>query len=447
MGAQSTQGFRGVIRKLRYPEVPPPSPDFGTFTARTHSGVEFRPLILGGDMGGMSQARSFHEAYGCRSQIVAQSRIPQHSASSMFEISYEPHLNEEKVLVGVVNAIADLAPTPVLVTTSFDLYVSILAAHRDQLRPNVVVPYVGHEVIDLITNKANFARLAHEVGMAHPDTIIHRIGDGAIPDLSELGLPVIAKPAIGDEHDALDFEGREKVYILANRAEIDALDATLQDAGFKGDFVFQRRVAGSDAQMRILTCYVDQDHQVRISAFGRVLIEEHDPQLRGNPAVILTGEDSGDSAAQAARLLERIKWVGYANFDIKVDPRTGDQHFFELNPRLGRSNYYLNVAGVNPVEVLAEAWVGGVEPEPRVAGRAGMYTVVPVSLALLYGIGQRGRILAALLTGRVRNPLVAWRERTVSRNVYALAASLHQFHRFRQHYPLSRFHAERKDGR
>ena len=45
--------------------------------------------------------------------------------------------------------------------------------------------------------------------------------------------------------------------------------------------------------------------------------------------------------AQARTFLAATGYRGFANFDVKVDPRTGVFRFFEVNPRIGRNNYYI----------------------------------------------------------------------------------------------------------
>src|SRR5690606_13378997 len=119
--------------------------------------------------------------------------------------------------------------------------------------------------------------------------------------------------------------------------------------------------------------------KVRFSAFGRVLLEEHTPGALGNPAGIITAHDE-TIAAQATRLLEHLGWTGYANFDLKHDPRDGRTVFFELNPRLGRSNLYITAGGRNTAELYVREHLQGLDPLPDGAAPhlegAHLYTVL-----------------------------------------------------------------------
>lgn len=445
MGGSATARVRHALHALRRATIPPASPRFARRPVRTSAGSLFRPLILGGDIGGLSQARAYYETFGVQVPVVARSRTPIHSASSMFELVYEPHLDQPDRLIEVVNGFAAQDPSPVLVTSSFDAYVQVLVDRRDQLVPNVLVPYASADLIDLALDKVAFSRLAEELGICYPRTIIYRAGSGPVPDLSGLGWPLVAKAANNDDVLTLDLEGREKVSFLASQDEAEAYVERLLGAGFRGDLLFQERVPGSDQQMRILTCYIARDGSLVTSVYGHSVVEEHDPELRGNPALILTGIDDDAVAQQAGVLLRRLGWTGFANFDLKVDPRDGRARFFELNPRLGRSNYYLTVAGVNPIALMVEDWVDGRTPS-RVRPRSGtgVYTVVPLVLALAYGRGVRGDILGAIVRGRVRNPLVKWipHRRDVARVYYMLMTTANQYRRFHRHYPLRRMRTE-----
>lgn len=439
------------LRRLLRPTPPTEPSQFGRRVARTRSGRPFRLLLLGGDIGALSQARSFYEAYGVPAAVVARAVTPHHTGSSMFDLRYDDGLGTAEGLVRVVNEVAALDPTTLLVSTSFDQYVVELATHRERLAGNVVVPYATAEAISAAVNKVEFSRLAQEVGMTHPRTLVLKGGSGQVPDIDSLGYPLIGKPADGDELEAAGMEGLEKVFVLRERAQVDDLLRRIEECGFTGEFLFQERVPGSDNQMRILTSYRDTAGRLRLCSYGHSVIEEHDPRLRGNPAVIRTGLEPGEVGQQVGRLLERLDWVGYANFDIKVDPRDGAGHVFELNPRLGRSNYYLNVSGTNPVELLVEDWVGeGGQHLDLRTDRRGLYLVVPVALALAYGHGVRLAMLASLLSGQVRNPLVkVWagaRRQDLARAWYMTLSTLNQYRRFHRFYPLGQARRERKEA-
>lgn len=437
--------MRSLVQSIRYPQIRPTSSRFGRWTAKTAQGTVFRPLIIGGDPGALAQARQYYDAYGCVSSIVATDRTPLHSKSAYMDIKYDNRVANSEGLIELINEIAALEDTPVLVSTSVDGYVPALSQGLATAAKNVILPFMDPSTIATVTDKAKFARLCEKHGIAHPATIVHRISDGPIPDLSSLGWPVVAKPAVSYEHNGLEFEGKEKVYFLHSQDDADSLSQLLLSAGFGGEFVFQKRVPGSDAQMRILTCFSGKDQRVLVSAFARVLVEEHSPAFRGNPAAILTGEVSETVLEQATRLLNALGWRGYANFDIKVDPATGEHHFFELNARLGCSNYYLTIAGFNPMEVLANSYLDGVDPAQLIARKRGLYTVIPFPLAFAYGTGTRTVLLETLIKGSVKNPVVDWKDRVLSRNLYMLAAAQLNYGRFHQHYPLKRFRAESRD--
>src|SRR3712207_8277392 len=66
----------------------------------------------------------------------------------------------------------------------------------------------------------------------------------------------------------------------------------------------------------------------------------------GNPAAMVTGRFE-EMLEQARRFLTRTGYVGFANFDVKVDPRDGTFRFFEVNPRIDRKSTRLNSSHAN----------------------------------------------------------------------------------------------------
>lgn len=446
MSKLNPQNLVDSLKSMLYPQVAPATKNFGTYRCQTPTGVVFRPLILGGDLGGLSQARSYWEEYGQVACILAKAPTPYHYPSHTREIQYQADLDEPERLIQLVNEVAKLDDTPMVVTTSYDFYVSILTRLRTQLVDNVIVPYTSFENITRLTDKSTFSQLCQASGVAHPRsvTVSFPAGD-QLSDLQSLPFPIVAKPAVGDDYEKVEFAGKEKVFYLHHEADVTKLVDNLVKAGFRGDFIFQERIPGNDSQMRILTCFMNHNHELTLASYGSELIEEHDPLLRGNPAAIYTGVCPPHLVEQARSLLQAAGWYGFANFDIKVDPRDGTAYFFELNPRLGRSNYYMNVNGVNPVRFLIDAiFEDDLSDQTLIPKDEGLYLVVPFPLAFAYADGRRLALLKALFSARVKNPLINTRSKPHSALISSVAAVLNQYRRFARFYPLSQHRKEMK---
>ncbi|MFP3712466.1 carboxylate--amine ligase [Puerhibacterium sp. TATVAM-FAB25] len=421
-----------------------------------------QPVVLGGDIGAYSLARAFHEAYGVRPVVVSSvstglvrhSRILQHVA--------EPRIDDADALVARLRAIADAhADADLVAVGSADWLVRALVENRDRLEDRYTIPYVREDLLLRLTDKEEFGRLCAELGIAHPTTVVHDVAGGGEPDTSGLTFPVIAKAASTAAYHDVEFPGKKKVFTVGSRPELLELLGRVRDAGYTGSFVIQDFVPGDDSGMRILTCYSDAQGKVRFASFGHVLLEEHAPGALGNPAGIITGVQH-EVVEQARRLLEHVGWTGFANFDLKYDPRDGRYVFFELNPRLGRSNFYITGAGANPVTFYVHEHLRGLDPEPRAVLGADvpltadgelaaehLYTVLPGPLLLRYVLdrGLRARTRRLLLRRRASNPLWYRHERDPRRVAYLLVAQLNHYRKYARHYPVSAARALAWTGR
>src|SRR5688572_5749797 len=108
------------------------------------------PVILGGDIGGYSLARAFHEAFGVKSIIVSSALggVVRDSAIVINEV--QPDMDTPDVTVATLRRIADDHPDATLMAlASADWLVRILVERRGDLEPRYLVPYVDTEVLDL----------------------------------------------------------------------------------------------------------------------------------------------------------------------------------------------------------------------------------------------------------------------------------------------------------
>ncbi|GHH79189.1 carboxylate--amine ligase [Promicromonospora soli] len=388
------------------------------------------PVILGGDAGAYSLARAFHEGYGVTSTVVSIRPTPNVAHSNIIQNVVEPRLDDPAVMVELVRRIAATAPGPVIAVTCVDWYVRALAEHRARLEDVAVVPYPSVGLLDRVMDKQRFSELCHELGVPHPRTEV-RDGGEPVGDL-DLRFPVIAKPGDNTAWHQVSFPGKAKVHLVRDRAELAALLKAAGDAGYRRPMIVQEYVPGDDSQMRIMTTYSDLEGTVRMAWGGRVLLEEHTPGTLGNPAAILTGS-LPQVEADARRLVEHLGWTGFANFDVKVDPRTGVGHFFELNPRTGRSNYYLTASGLNPAaywmaDHLTGHWPHHAEPLEV------LYRIVPGFLLDKYVHDESVR--AAVRRAPVVHPLKYRRDLSPRRDAWVRLAELNQVRKFSQHHPL-----------
>lgn len=401
---------------------------------------DLQPVVLGGDIGAYSVARAFHEAYGVRAVVVSTVSTGLVRHSSILTNVVEPRIDDADVAVARLREIAaQHAGKRLLLLGSADWLVRTIVENRDRLEDQYVIPYVDRATLDLVTDKENFGRLCGELGLGHPATVVHDVGSGGVPDTSGLRFPVIAKTGNTAAYHHVEFPGKKKVFTVGTPTELAELLSRVRDAGYTDTFVIQDFIPGDDSGMRILTCYCDTAGRMRFASFGHVLLEEHTPGALGNPAGIITQGDA-EIVDQARRLLEHIGWRGYANFDLKYDPRDGRTVFFELNPRLGRSNFYITAAGRNTVELYVRERIQGLEPLPPGAAEQltaeHLYTVLPRWLLLRYVADDALRARARrLFRGRATNPLWYRAERDPRRLAYLVAAQLNQFRKYRRHYP------------
>ncbi|MDE8702483.1 hypothetical protein PZH32_05825 [Adlercreutzia equolifaciens] len=346
---------------------------------------EVLPVILGGDIGAYSLARAFHEAYGIVSLVVSQRASHMCSDSTILVNRVEPELEQRSVLHEVLRDIAEThGHQPLLLLGCGDWYVRMIVEMREELEGHYLIPYISEELLNRLVLKDSFYRLCEEAGVPIPRTVVYDTADDPTELTLPFSFPVVAKPASSAAYHYATFPEKRKVFFLKNRAELEAALSAVSRSSYEGKFLIQEHIPGDDTQMRILTTYSDQQGRVRFAAFGQTLLEDPRPMGVGNPLVIVSRENDA-IVADAVRLLESVGYTGFANFDIKIDPRDGSHRFFEINTRLGRSNYYVTASGHNVARWLVADLV---EQRPFAdelvvaRGRESLYAVAPKPVVL-----------------------------------------------------------------
>lgn len=405
------------------------------------------PVILGGDIGGYSLARAFHEAYGVRSILMSTTLNGVVRDSDIVVNAVHPDMDEPDACVAALQSIAASHPgADVIAIASADWLVRILVERRAELEPAIVVPYVGVELLDLVTSKHGFEDLCREYGLAHPHTVVADLAAGVEVDTGDLRFPVIAKAGSTAAYHHVEFAGKEKVHTVDTPEALTDLLTKVHAAGYRDTFIIQDLIPGDDSALRITNTYVDRAGRARRTVFGHVLLQEHTPSTLGNSSVVLT-TTADATVAGLERMLEGIGWVGAGSFDMKLDPRTGQTVLFELNPRLSRSNYYVTGSGFNPAVAYVRDWILGTDAvqDGDPATREHLFTVVPRTLLRRYLLDDDVKAAVRRVTRAkaISNPLWNRRERQPRRWAYVAAHQLNQVKKYRTWYPRSTQRAER----
>lgn len=402
-------------------------------------------VLVGGDIGVYALARAFHEEYGTIASVIARKVAGPVADSVILEArevgmdASEEQLVAEMIRVGEEKrgqrgVDADPAGRPILLANA-DFLVALIAANRDRLDPLFHLPILADETLAAVSDKAEFTRLCIEADVPVPRTVVLDFRDGTAPDVPELdlGWPLVAKAARSSAYSTVTFPGKRKVFEMNSREEILDLVDRLVEAGFRDRFVLQEMIPGDDTAMRSVTAYVDSRGEVTLLGGARVLLEEHTPTALGNPAAMFT-TDLGDVFDQSVRLLQRTGYRGFANFDVKVDPRDGVAKFFEVNPRIGRNNQYMTSAGANVARPVVADMVESRAIEQIRPNREILYSIVPRALLWRYIVDPalRARVKAIARRGTV-HPLL-YRPEGWRRRAYVVAAMANQVKKFAQYY-------------
>ena len=211
--------------------------------------------------------------------------------------------------------------------------------------------------------------------------------------------------------------------------------SNLEKSSYGYKFLIQDFIPGDDNNMHILTCYVDRNHKVRFMAFGKTIVEDHGKNAIGNPVAIIN-QVNRDVMDQSIRFLESTGYTGFANFDIKYDSRDGSYNYFEINTRLGRSNYYITGSGFNAVKWIVDDLIYDREPEEEmvIADNENLYTVIPKNIVLSYAGSEeiRAQVRRLYDEGKVSNPIEYSGEKNIIHKLYAKYFMYKQGKRFEE---------------
>ncbi|NTW41012.1 MAG: carboxylate--amine ligase, partial [Cellulomonadaceae bacterium] len=196
-------------------------------------------------------------------------------------------------------------------------------------------------------------------------------------------FPVILKPADTDSYPRIPFEGKQKVYLVHEAAELRAIAQRIYAAGYADDLIVQEYIHGDETVMRVANTYSDRQGRLRFLSIGQVALTERDPRFAGNNNAIFTIDDE-QLAGSIRQLLDGVGYVGPANVDVMYDRRDGTSKILEVNLRQGASSFYTMAAGANLTRCYVDELVYGREIEPVTTTAERLWVNLPYPVALAF---------------------------------------------------------------
>lgn len=404
------------------------------------SSPDFDLVLVGSGLGIFALSRAFHEEYGTVATVVTKVAIDA-MRRTVTEDVIELGLGADgAAMVSRLVALAEErgGVRPQLLLANADSVIQMLTDHREELAPHYVMPMLDADTFERLSDKAEFARLCAEHGVSTPATDIVAFAgvDPAewTPPTTDIPFPVVVKAARTADIAHVHFEDKKKVWFVETPEELARLLRSIAWAGYQGRVVVQELVPGDDTAECSITAYTDRHGRVTLLCSARVLLGEHTPDALGRPCAMIT-TPLPEALEQARRLLEATGYRGFANFDVKQDPRDGSLKFFEVNPRIGRNNYYVTAAGANVARFVVADAIEHREIEPVTRFDEILYSLVPTVLLLRY-IRDRPmrRWVHAVARRGVHNPWISPAEGAWARR-YAWTVALNHVRKFLRYYP------------
>jgi D-aspartate ligase len=395
------------------------------------------PVVLGGDILGYSYVREFHRVYGINSILLATADVKAASSSRFCDYRVVKGVDQEESLISYLMDLGDelAAKGKVgILVGSGDWYARIFSQNKAKLEHRFVVPYIDFDLLDQITQKERFYSICEELGIDYPKTWLFDCADrDATIDADQFDYPLIAKPSNSARYHYAEFPGKKKIFEVQTPDELRTIYHNLQESSYDRELIVQEFIPGEDDGLRSVTTFSDDEGNLRVSCMGQVVLQDHAPSAIGNPVVIRDARVES-VVEQAARFLKHVGYHGFANFDVKYDPRDGSYRFFEVNTRPGRNTFYLSLAGVPFVSLFVEDYVLGHQIPVTVAGDPFLYACVPPTVVrrTVKDPALRDDVLARYHSGMAQFPLF-YDADSINHWFWAEVTYYHQIQKFKKY--------------
>lgn len=294
-------------------------------------------LLAGGGLQGLSCAESLYRKHSV--SVIGKSL--QITKSRFFEKSFNFVTGEE------MYPLLEQEHYDVLLPIS-DFTVPFISQHKQEIekRFGVKCAVPDYEQVYIVEDKSRFMEFCEKNQIPHPKTTCLN-NDSIETSALEVGLPALIKPDY-----SVGARGITKVNSLE---ELKGIFPSISEKF--GSCTLQEFVDNQEYYFNVML-YRNKEGKIIASAILKII--RMYPVGAGSSSCCIT-VDNEELVALCADCLNKLKWVGMADFDVLQRLDNGEYKIIEINARVPASLRGAAISGVNFPELIVND-VMGLEP-------------------------------------------------------------------------------------
>lgn len=317
----------------------------------------FEVIVLATDIFGYYWGRSFYETYNKKIYTLGNYESPYTNFSGLFKENriVKDLFTEEIFVKSIIEYVSDIKAkdpdTEVIVIPANDHFVRYLIQNEEELSKHCLFNVPNKDLLEKLMLKENFYETVSAHGLAIPETIFHPAQEPF--DKTFTSFPAIVKPSTSVGWKGLDFAEYEKVYLVENEEALKRILEAIRKTTYESKLIIQEFIEGDDTNLWDIVAYSNSKGNVQLINMGQVLLQEPAKNMVGNYTAVMSRFDK-PFMEKIVNLLNDIGYTGFANFDMKLDPKDNQYKLFEVNLRTGRSSFSVEQMGESLAKNIVE---------------------------------------------------------------------------------------------
>ncbi|TSI11333.1 ATP-grasp domain-containing protein [Lysinibacillus sp. BW-2-10] len=374
----------------------------------------FLPIIIGTDTNAYGMARAFYEEYGIKPLLLGQKganrgikrlilgEISAIATQNSRIVNFQKVDLDSKSFVSVLENIAEQFPDKKLILlVCGEEYAKLVIENKKTLQKHFIIPYTDKQQMDNLLLKEDFYKLCDKYNFKYPKTAIVTYSNFEITNF-DFNYPIIIKASNSIDYSLCKFTGKKKVFIANDEKEKVEILRAIYGSSYRDNIIIQEYIPGDDSYLRVVHVYVGKDRKVKLMYLGKPLLADPTPSSIGNYTALIPTFD--EQLLENLRfLLEDIGYTGYANFDLKQDPRDKEYKLLEINIRNGASNYSVTSSGHNFMKYVVDDYIYDIDRKLTYVKEECLWKIIPDGVLFKYVKNEELKTEAKKLIGEGKN--------------------------------------------